>query len=243
MRSTYRGYDAVDEVEAAYSICIDPTGSRIYAGYKKSIKIFDIDRPGRDCKIAHTNSPSSAICIDDSQTSLATGSWNKNISLFDIRSTFEAPHKILCGTHRGGITYLKFLNENYLVSGARKDSSLIFWDLRYTSTPYFIFNREVNTNQRIYFDITRDNKWLMTGNTNGILRVWNLFEACADSTGSIKESSYKLYNACLNGVSAHPHYPIIATTSGQHAFEKNVDNFENSCIAQNFITMWWVDGK
>lgn len=37
-----------DELVNAYSIAFDSTGSKIYCGYKKSIKIFDISLPGKN---------------------------------------------------------------------------------------------------------------------------------------------------------------------------------------------------
>lgn len=44
LRCSYRGYNAVDEVEAAISICFSNNASQIHAGYKKSIKTFDVER-------------------------------------------------------------------------------------------------------------------------------------------------------------------------------------------------------
>lgn len=34
----------------AYSIAFDSTAAKIYCGYKKSLKIFDITRPGKNFK-------------------------------------------------------------------------------------------------------------------------------------------------------------------------------------------------
>lgn len=44
----YRAYDAADEVTAAFSLAIDPSGSHIWAGYNKAIRVFDLTRPGRE---------------------------------------------------------------------------------------------------------------------------------------------------------------------------------------------------
>lgn len=44
LRCSYRGYNAVDEVEPAISICFSKDALQIHAGYKKSIKTFDIER-------------------------------------------------------------------------------------------------------------------------------------------------------------------------------------------------------
>nr|XP_009618239.1 telomerase Cajal body protein 1-like [Nicotiana tomentosiformis] len=48
LRCTYRAYDAMDEIIAAFSIAFNPAGTKIFAGYNKSVRTFDIHRPGRD---------------------------------------------------------------------------------------------------------------------------------------------------------------------------------------------------
>lgn len=240
IRCSYRGYDAVDEVEAALSLCYSTDGSQIYAGYKKTIKIFSSNRPGRDYETLESKTPSSALAVNVDNSMLATGSWNTNISIFDIRNKDVAPKIRLQGEHRGGITHLKFLSDTTLISGARKNSKLIVWDLRNPGTPFFVFNRTVETNQRIYFDVTPEGKWLCSGNTDGCLKIWNLFEIYADNFSPVKEFSYKLHDDCLNGVSVHPFLPILATSSGQHMHNLPEMDSETECSVENFITMWWV---
>lgn len=61
-----------------------------------------------------------------------------------------------------------------LVSGARKDHRLLVWDIRYYRRPLNILSRVVDTNQRVYFDISPCGKYLISGGTDGILRVWNV---------------------------------------------------------------------
>jgi WD40 repeat protein len=48
LRCTYRAYDAMDEIAAAYSIAFNPTGSKLYCGYNKTLRVFDIARPGKE---------------------------------------------------------------------------------------------------------------------------------------------------------------------------------------------------
>lgn len=50
----YRAYDAADEITAAYSLAFDRQGSRVWAGYNKAIRLFDLSRPGRDCQTITT---------------------------------------------------------------------------------------------------------------------------------------------------------------------------------------------
>jgi telomerase Cajal body protein 1 len=44
LRCTYRGYDSVDELEPALSVCFSTDGSYIYAGYKKRLRTFHTER-------------------------------------------------------------------------------------------------------------------------------------------------------------------------------------------------------
>jgi len=55
---------------------------------------------------------------------LATGTYNKHIGLYDSESGEQIC--LMENTHRGGLTQLKFVqdNENYLLSGARKCNRL-----------------------------------------------------------------------------------------------------------------------
>lgn len=47
LRASYRSHDAADEPEAAFSVAFTPDGSRIFCGYSKYIRIFDLEQPGR----------------------------------------------------------------------------------------------------------------------------------------------------------------------------------------------------
>lgn len=48
-RALYRGYDQADELTAAVSIAFSPTGERLFCGYNRTVRVFDVSRPGRDC--------------------------------------------------------------------------------------------------------------------------------------------------------------------------------------------------
>lgn len=48
LRCSYRGYNNVDELEAALSVTFSADGQNIFCGYKKNIKIFSTGRPGRE---------------------------------------------------------------------------------------------------------------------------------------------------------------------------------------------------
>lgn len=44
LRCTYRGFNAVDEMEPAVTTAFTLDGARIIAGYKKVLRTFDVER-------------------------------------------------------------------------------------------------------------------------------------------------------------------------------------------------------
>ena len=56
LRCTYRAYDAADEVTAALSLGFNPAGTSIWAGFNRTIRVFDLSRPGRECTSIVTHS-------------------------------------------------------------------------------------------------------------------------------------------------------------------------------------------
>lgn len=84
-----------------------------------------------------------------------------------------------------------------MVSGARKDHRLLVWDIRYYKRPLNILKRAVDTNQRIYFDISPCGKYLVTGGTDGVVKVWDMdkvsWTSSIDVTDVSKENaSYRV---------------------------------------------------
>lgn len=172
LRCTYRGYNAVDEVESALSVSFSADGQQVIGGYKNSIKIFATNVPGRDYQQLAIRSPASALTVHN-QT-IAIGSWNGGISFYDQRQFNKEPYMYIVGDN-AGVTQLKFFESgNYLASGSRKNSNLLIWDMRNISVPWRVFERAVSTNQRIYFDISENEQWLVSGDTAGMAHVWNI---------------------------------------------------------------------
>lgn len=237
-KCSYRAYDYADELEAALSVCFSPDGTCIYGGYKKSINIFTTSVPGRDYDTISTKQPISCLATNYYESNvLAAGSWNKTISLIDTRDflTIDVLHG-----HKGGVTFLKYSAKgDYLVSGARMDSNLLLWDMRNLSLPLYKFTRQVDNNQRIYFDISIGGTWLSSGDTRGLIHLWNLHDLNED--GFPKEVQFPLHQDSCSGVSIHPYLPILATSSGQFKFYEegeNKDSEEKETI-ENSIVLWW----
>ncbi|KAH8281517.1 hypothetical protein KR054_001208 [Drosophila jambulina] len=260
LRCSYSGYDAVDEVMAAISLAFSADGQRIFAGYKRCIKIFDTNRPGRICDDYPVKFAISCIAqTGESPNTLTCGNWHGYIQHFDLRCSPKQGPLFTLGGHKGGITQLRYsegaAGEWYLFSGARKCSKLLQWDMRNYKTPLAEFQRNVDTNQRIQFDFTADLSWLLSGNTRGALNIWDL-------GGDTKATSMPLHTDCCNGVALNPILPILATSSGQYHFIGNDEgdnitmngtatveeaegtpnklNPSQEVIYENAVVMWWV---
>lgn len=195
LRCSYRGYNAVDEVESALSVTFSNDGAEVIGGYKKSIKVFKTDIPGRDYESIPITSPASSLACNSVDSVIAVGSWSSMITILDLR---QSNYGDICqiNQHRGGVTYLKFLEgRNQLISGARKDNQLLLWDLRHIAQPVLTgqFTRTVNTNQRIYFDISSDRNWLVSGNTSGLIHAWNLNDISAVQEQTVNLNSFLIF--------------------------------------------------
>lgn len=184
LRGSYRGYDAVDEVVAALCITFSINGAHIIGGYKKSIKIFNTIIPGRDYTNIPINFTASCLAVNNQQENLlALGSWNSNIYLYDMRSANVENINQLQNGHYCGVTSLKFTQDgDLLISGSRKENKLLIWDLKMLKSPLHILNRTVSTNQRIYFDISKNGKWLISGDTTGCVHLWDLKSNSSNNT-------------------------------------------------------------
>lgn len=111
LRCTYRGYDAVDEVESALSVCFSLDGSQVIAGYKKTVKIFRTDIPGRDYTNCPIKYPASCIAVNPTDGNvIAIGSWNSFVTLHDVRDPkLTITDKLV--QHTGGVSLMKFSSD------------------------------------------------------------------------------------------------------------------------------------
>lgn len=236
-RCSYRGYNKVEELEAAMSVAFSADGQQIFGGYKKAVRIFHTSRPGQDFTEYPLNVVASCLTSSLAQPGVvAIGSWKNSIELV---SQSDGTFRHLCklSGHKGGITHMAFsLDGIRLYSGARKDNELICWDLRVPGRPLFCLQRHSNTNQRIYLDLSRDGQWLVSGGTDGKVQVWNVSQATTPTV----HMELPLHSDCCNGVSLHPFRPILATSSGQHhVFDPLMGN--KACTTyENALNIWWV---
>jgi len=127
---------SADFIIPAHCIAFDAYGEKIYCGYQNGIRIFDVNRPGRQCVerqhkgsiLPDLNLTGIVSCIAVSpfgSSCYACGSFDKGIGIYMEDGT---PVTMLQG-HRGGLTQLKFNRDGTkLFSGSRKvkSTTLIF---------------------------------------------------------------------------------------------------------------------
>ncbi|XP_007523444.1 telomerase Cajal body protein 1 [Erinaceus europaeus] len=260
LRASFRAYNHLDELTTAHSLCFSPDGSQLFCGFNRTVRVFSTARPGRDCEVRATFAKKqgqsgiiSCIAFSPAQPLYACGSYGRSLGLY---AWDDGSPLALLGGHQGGITHLCFHPDgNQFFSGARKDAELLGWDLRQPSHPLWSLNREVATNQRIYFDLDPSGKCLVTGSTSGTVSVWDITGAGLEGRPE-PVLSFLPQKDCTNGVSLHPSLPLLATASGQRVFpepsesgderEQGVDlpllsmsNMHLDCQLQ----LWWCGGS
>lgn len=197
LRNTYRPFNNVDEVCHASSLCFSLDGSRIVAGFPLYLRVFDLQRPGRQVEdwLLSTRKGKGQKGIIGAVTAspvspglYAAGSYNRNICLYHQGSRGKAVGWLADLEQdyvMGGVTQLTWVNEWLLLSGHRKDHWLRAWDLRMVSSerrqetrethPKALlhrFPRAVRTHQRFMFSVEADE--LATGEDSGNLVFYSL---------------------------------------------------------------------
>lgn len=127
----------MDEITAALSISFNSSGSKLFAGYNKAIRVFDVHRPGRDFDqyslLKGGEGPTgiiSSISFSPQNGMLAVGSYSQTTAVY-AENNME-PLYVLHG-QLGGVTQVLFSKDgNYLYTGGRKDPYILCWDIRNT---------------------------------------------------------------------------------------------------------------
>ncbi|XP_037333772.2 telomerase Cajal body protein 1 [Pungitius pungitius] len=263
VRASYRPYNHLDELTAAHSLCFSPDGTQLYCGFDKTVRVFYTERPGRDCEerptIVKKQGQSGIIsCFGFSpcQSVYACGSYSRCAGLYSCQDgTLLA---LLPTRHHGGLTHLLFSPDgHYLYTGGRKDPEILCWDLREPDKVVFSLKRNVATNQRIYFDLDPSGRYLLSGDTDGMVSVWDTQTAPPDGNEELLQPqlSFQAHWDCTNGISVHPFMPLLATSSGQRQFpspgESEGDSASEGEGAEagmsppktrqdNALSLWWA---
>ncbi|TNN40239.1 Telomerase Cajal body protein 1 [Liparis tanakae] len=138
-------------------------------------------------------------------------------------------------------------------SPCQSDPEILCWDIRELSKVVFSLKRNVATNQRIYFDLDPSGRYLLSGDSERVVSVWDTKTAPPDGTEELlqPELRFQAHWDCTNGVSIHPFMPLLATSSGQRQFPSPGDSEGDSASdgeggdapksrRDNSLSLWWA---
>jgi WD40 repeat protein len=221
-RASYVAHNHLDEVTAAHSLGFNLSGERIYAGYDRAIRIFDLGRPGRQCELRPTCSSRKArdgqrgiiSCFafaPDYSGLFAAGSFSATTGLY----VESHPGLIFeLAAHGGGVTQLAFSRDGKLLySAARRDGEIRCWDVRMSCRCLHTFARCSPTNQRIGFE-------LVGSSSEGLLTASQDGRVLAYSTVRPEEPAVTLltFADATNAVTMHPTQPLLGVAVGERRF-------------------------
>lgn len=88
-----------------------------------------------------------------------------NSNIFSGLYSVDGNALCLLSGQSGGLTQLLFSHDgSLLVSAGRKDSEILCWDLRNLGHTLWVAHRPHTTNQRLYMDLSSDERYLLAGN-------------------------------------------------------------------------------
>jgi len=263
LRASYVPFNHLDEVTSAYSLAFSPNGDRLYAGFDRAIRVFDVARPGRACELRPTCATrksrdglrgiiSCFAFAPDVPKLYAAGSFLGSIGLY----TEGNPNLIteLRG-HTGGVTQVSFSHDGVrLYSAARKDSAIHCWDVRLSGRVLATYHRACRTNQRVGFELMRapaspsgeggaSSDVLITASQDGHVLVYDTSAADAPPTTLLT------FAEATNAATLHPYLTLLAVTAGERTYPLSLSDDEEEAgkepseplgQAANGLSVWRI---
>eukprot|EP00747_Dinoflagellata_sp_TGD_P082546 gnl/TRDRNA2_/TRDRNA2_161738_c3_seq1.p1 gnl/TRDRNA2_/TRDRNA2_161738_c3~~gnl/TRDRNA2_/TRDRNA2_161738_c3_seq1.p1 ORF type:complete len:459 (-),score=56.30 gnl/TRDRNA2_/TRDRNA2_161738_c3_seq1:12-1388(-) len=235
LRNTYRPYNHVDEVCHAFSLCFSFDGCQILGGFSQYIRVFDVQRPGRQVEDWHLSTRKGsgqkgiigAIAGSPYRPGwYAAGSYNRNACIYAPGSKGKYAAKLSDDEHgyeMGGVTRVVWAGENLLLTGHRCDRWLRAWDLRmigdtspdHSSQPpralLHRFPRPVRTHQRFVFSV--QGELLAAGDDEGTVSFYSL--TSLQELGRL-EGAHK--RPCVSSILHPQRSDVLLSASGSRAF-------------------------
>ena len=222
-RASYVAFNHLDEVTAPHSTSFDPSGAKLFCGFDRCVRVFDVSRPGRQCNVRPTCKTkrsrdglrglvSCFAFAPDYHGLYACGSYSGSTGLYDER---DPSHLIVAlGPHGGGVTQLCFSYDGTLLySAARRDGEIRCWDVRKSCTVLRTFARASPTNQRIGFELLGPTSaGLLSASQDGRVLLYDTAQPEAEPTPLLT------FGYAANAATSHPSMPLLAVAVGERRF-------------------------
>lgn len=204
--SHYIAYSHVEDIEHPFRLCMSKDNSQLIGGFDSVIKIWDVERPGRqvqDMKLSTRKGKEGlsgyvgALAPKDKSV-IAAGTYSKTIALIDTRCSTDGLFLPILefGSTGGGVNQLVCLSDGFtLVSGHRQDKKIRFWDTRNQSGPVSEFARDTPTSQCLKITKYKDNS-VLAGDSKGFIHLF-------DKTGIL--ASQAAFDSAVTFISLDPH--------------------------------------
>ncbi|KAG2204929.1 hypothetical protein INT46_005355 [Mucor plumbeus] len=260
VRASYRAIDHCERFIGPNVLAFNLDGSKIYGGYENMVEIFDVQtgdstkHPTIPKRKSRKGQKGIISCIDFSTDGLyAAGSYSQSIGIYDQHNN-ELCLKLT--GFEGGATQVQFSKDGlYLYSASRHSNSILCWDIRDSANILYELPRPGKTNQRMQFDLDATGKYLMTGDIQGNVLIYDVSTAATEDVETKQRlvTSFKAHDDIISSATFNPVYPIIATCSGQRKFrlscqdsekddEEEDDDEEEEIIVDNTLKTWRVNG-
>lgn len=230
-RASYLLMDHLDQMVTGYSCQFSPDGSRLVAGTKASLYIFDLARPGNNplC-IYHTAENkrdrehqtgilSTLEFRKDNTFVLAAGSFDGTTGVYDLRIASSPQFLKRLGRDEKShlaVSQVKFSSDGWHVYIAcRRDPWICKLDLRTGNVVSKFGPRPWKSNQRIYFDaviLTDGEEALISGDQDGNILLFREGLPILCVTGQFKSIGKPVSSVSLRSIE---NYRRLAFTTGE----------------------------
>ncbi|OWZ78561.1 guanyl nucleotide binding protein [Cryptococcus neoformans Bt85] len=217
VRASYPIIDHRERFISPHSLAFHPSLSKLYCGCSSFIEIIDLTSSSstrlkttftRSSKDGQKGIISALAFAPDTTGSFVAGGYDGSVGMYMEDGDLEG---WLGGVEGGGVTQLSYhpLNPTLLFVASRRSDIIQVYDLRNSSQPLHSLPRKGRTNQRLRFDIDVWGRWLVSGDEEGLVRIWDII---SPEVPVVFEK--KLHNDAVSSVQLHLYYPLLLTSSG-----------------------------